>query len=128
MSDRAKDEMMLRRALQLEPVERLRLDTRALAAGAEAVEQEWLVRWILGALGVALVLPALAVAQIATALVADPSLLTKPTALAALVAGPLQLGLSILAQPATAVAVVAGVAIFTVFGGREQVHVHATRT
>ncbi len=128
MSDRAQDEMMLRRALQLEPVERERLDARALAAGAEAVEQEWLVRWILGALGVALVLPALALARIATALVADPSLLTKPIALAALVAGPLQLGLSILAQPATAVAVVAGVAIFTVFGGREQGHVHATRT
>ncbi len=97
MSDRAEDEMMLRRALRLEPVERERLDARALA-------------------------------RIATALVADPSLLTKPIALAALVAGPLQLGLSILAQPATAVAVVAGVAIFTVFGGREQGHVHATRT
>lgn len=128
MSDELFDELRLSRALRLDAGERVRIDARALAEAAAAAEQARLVRWILGALAAALVLPAVTIARVAVAVIGEPSLVADPLALAAFAAVPLIDWLRALAQPATALAVVAGVATYTAFTGREQAHAHATRT
>lgn len=128
MTDELLDELRLGRALRLDARERVRLDVRGLAETAAAAEQALLVRWILAGLALALVLPALAFASVATAIVGDPALVTEPLALVGLLAVPFGGGLADLAQPATAIAVVAGIVTFTVVERREYVHVHETRT
>lgn len=128
MSSELFDELRLVRALRLDPAERVRLDARALAEAAAAAEQAQLVRWILGALGLALTLPAITLARLALAVVGDPSLANDPVALAGLAALPLLEWVRVLAQPATALAVVAAVAIYTVSEGRETIHAHTSRT
>ncbi len=128
MNDELFDELRLSRALRLDPGEHVRLDVRALAEAASASEQARLVRWILCALALALTVPALTIARVAWAVVGDPSLASDPLALTSLALVPFIDWLRVLAQPATALAVVAGVAIYTVFIGREQAHGHATRT
>jgi hypothetical protein len=127
MSEDLFDEVALRRALRLEPGERVRLDARALAAAAESAAQARLVRWILSGLAAALVVPALGIGRAALALAGDPSLASDPLALAGLAGGPLRDGLAVLAQPATALAIVAGLAIFTACERREGAHAHAAR-
>lgn len=128
MTDDLFDELRLSRALRLDPGERVRLDAAALVEGAAAAEQARLVRWILGALALALALPAITFARLAQAVVGDPSLAADPVALAGLAAMPLLEWLRVLAQPATALAVVTAAAIFTVSERREPSHVHTTRT
>ena len=112
MSDELFDELQLSRALRLDAGERVRLDARALAEAAAVADQARLVRWILGALALALVPPALTVARVALAVVGEPSLASDPIALAAIAAVPMLEWLRALAQPATALAAVAGVAIY----------------
>ena len=128
MNDELFDELRLSRALRLDAGERVRLDARALAEAAAAAEQARLVRWILGTLAVALVLPAVTVGRVALAILGDPSLALDPIALATVAAVPMLEWLRALAQPATALAAVAGVAIYTALNGREQAHAHASRT
>ena len=128
MSDELFDELRLSRALRLEVGERVRLDARALAEAAAAAEQARLVRWILGTLALALVVPAATMARVALAVLGDPSLALDPVGLATVAAPPILDWLRALAQPATALAAVAGVAIYTALNGREQAHAHAPRT